>query len=780
MKAERSKRLIVLTSIVLGTIALGVGGWIVASGGASKLSLLSPGPLSKGHAELEGEANCAQCHVPGGGLSDSLCLDCHEPLAQRIAAKKGFHAGVEAACDECHSEHHGLDVNPVRWPVASAPFRPVQAGVGKQEDFPHSEATGFTLEGAHAELECAACHKQELVVDAGVLAFEKDDHTFLGLAADCSGCHQDAHTPSLGADCAQCHETRAWSPAAAFEHAKARFPLEGKHRDVACEECHVTPAPAKAAPASQPPVPSFVPVAAKSLPRPFRGVGFGEPAAKPVSGAALPECASCHENPHSASERFQRCDACHSPKDWRTIDGSSFDHAATGFPLEGQHAQVSCADCHGADMKKAVQTSCASCHEDDHHQGAFDREMALVRQSCDRCHDARDWKRSTYAASKHPLPLIEGHAVRCEQCHGGQASFPRLPARGAVATGPLEERCAACHQDPHQGRLSQDCASCHGFKAFHLADLDRDGHAKLGFPIVGAHEQVDCDGCHGGRVPGGGLRKMALTEVRAQGCVACHEDPHRGQLSGSCASCHSETEFAPSSFDLARHQRTRFPLQGAHRAMPCEVCHVSDLPGDVQRFRWPAAGQPPLQAGAQAAQGPAPRCAACHQQDDPHRGQFERDCGACHGVEDFRRATFGAADHARTGFPLDGPHAVDCARCHVSGLAHGPAITYAGTPRQCAECHLDVHAGQFAERQGGCQGCHRTSAWKPVTFDHDDCRFALSGAHAQLDCAACHLTVTREVGGEPRPVVHYFPIEARACDDCHVNPHDVRGGERAR
>lgn len=780
MSLTRRRRLVTYTVLLL--LAFGVAAVVVLRPKTG--SLLSPGKLSKAHGELDSEDHCADCHVASMGLDDNLCLQCHEALKRRIDQKTGFHAGIEGkACDTCHSEHLGPDARLVRWPKPDAPYTPVQLGAAKKEDFPHSQTTGFALDGAHAKQECAGCHKPSLVADAKVVEFVKGHETFLGAPKDCAGCHVDAHTPTLGPDCASCHVTDAWTPVTTFDHdQKTRFELVGKHAQVKCDECHVGEVPSAPLTPPPPPVPTFQALVPASRPRPFRGVGFGT--VEPVRGDALPACRACHENPHrkSSQSTFGRCEDCHTPHAWqndgRAASGATFDHATTGFPLAGAHARTTCVACHGPKLDLAARTSCQDCHQqDDPHKGAFDREMAVAAKTCDACHSVEAWKPSTYAAAKHPLPLIEGHAVKCEDCHGMEKhQFARLPARAPASIGPLDQSCVGCHQDVHAGKLGQDCASCHGFKSFHLAELSIEGHAELGFPIREAHLKVSCEGCHGARNPTGGLRQLALADARTKGCVACHhdDDPHRGQLSQDCKSCHTEAVFAPSTYDEVRHQRARLPLQGAHRAVPCEVCHVKDVPPAPlqQRFHW---------------EGRQQRCDTCHVKDDPHRGQFRgQDCASCHSQDAWDPSSFGKSAHAQTGFALVGSHDQACAACHVKGALPGlPAdvVGYAGTPRECAACHLDPHLGQFAGRGGkdGCGRCHTLADWKPSRFDHDaqPARFPLTGRHKDVECAACHVSASRQMpDGTTRPVAHYFPIERRACDECHQNPHAPGGGKR--
>ena len=38
-----------------------------------------------------------------------------------------------------------------------------------------------------------------------------------------------------------------------------------------------------------------------------------------------------------------------------------------------------------------------------------------------------------------------------------------------------------------------------------------------------------------------------------------------------------------------------------------------------------------------------------------------------------------------------------------------------------------------------CATCHTTSGWSPATFDHAKTGFPLTGAHATVACAQCHV-----------------------------------------
>ncbi|RMG16421.1 MAG: hypothetical protein D6731_06190 [Planctomycetota bacterium] len=800
-RASRRVRLVLFTGAALVALLAAV---VVPPLLRGEATLLSPGPLSAPHGKLEGEENCEKCHVPSMGLSNKLCLECHGPLRDLLGKKRGYHAKVyehspEVSCADCHSEHRGLDYQQIRWPPAEQLFAPVQAGAAEPKDFPHEEGTDFPLRGAHATEDCELCHAPSLILSGDVLDQKKQSEapTFLGLGKQCADCHLDPHVPSQGNDCGECHSEKEWRPAPNFVHdAKhTRFPLEGKHEsDVKCEECHLVAAGTSPPPAPPKPHPEFSLLVPEELPRPFRGVGFGKPPARPVQGETLPDCFNCHENPHrQGSPAFGDCKTCHvGSASWAQSPEATFDHDQTEFPLTGKHVEVGCAECHGKALNEPARVSCRECHEDDRgnpHRDGFDREMALAPdETCGRCHDTRSWKEATYTRADHAevLPLIDGHAVACEACHASDgnagkqarhliaaAGFPRLPSRDRRTTiGPLEKDCASCHVDVHEGKLGRDCASCHNFKTFHdEAELSIEGHAELGFVIKDAHLKVDCDGCHGGRNAEGALIKLSLTEVRTQGCVVCHEDEHEGQLGRRCDRCHDEKVWTPSRYGEKAHRRSRFPLLEAHRAVPCEVCHRYE----VERRRPPAReGASPKAQRFRWGRRRAARCTDCH--EDPHAGQFARsDCKRCHTEQRWIPTTFDAEAHAKTGFPLTGAHDLECSRCHATGLLHGEAVSYAGIPQACAGCHEDVHYGQFAGRKDGCRGCHTDEAWSPTTFDHSKSRFPLLGMHRQTECSACHL----ENVFEGKKVVHYYPIEERACDDCHVNPH-TRRGEREK
>jgi hypothetical protein len=146
--------------------------------------------------------------------------------------------------------------------------------------------------------------------------------------------------------------------------------------------------------------------------------------------------------------------------------------------------------------------------------------------------------------------------------------------------------------------------------------------------------------------------------------------------------------FRPSRVDAAAHAATRFPLDGAHRATPCQACHaeLKSAP-PASSLRGAATSARTLTFAIERT-----RCADCH--DSPHGDQFaaRRDrgaCESCHGTEAFAPAS--RFDHERdAAFKLQGVHArTSCASCHATQKppAGRPWVRYRGTPTRCESCH---------------------------------------------------------------------------------------------
>jgi hypothetical protein len=111
---------------------------------------ISPGDLSRAHANLEGISNCTKCHVLGEKITNDRCLACHTEIKELTGRKKGYHADPSVStksCASCHSDHHGRNFKIISF---------------DKEKFDHQKA-GYELLGKHKTLECAKCHKPEFI-----------------------------------------------------------------------------------------------------------------------------------------------------------------------------------------------------------------------------------------------------------------------------------------------------------------------------------------------------------------------------------------------------------------------------------------------------------------------------------------------------------------------------------------------------------------------------------------------------------------------------------------
>lgn len=135
------------------------------------------------------------------------CADCHENIHRTFFSEQFM---PESECKTCHS------VN--RW---------------SEIQFDHSK-TKFGLTGAHREQSCRSCH---FVKQADETTVQK----FAGLPVACYSCHPDKHNRQFEregiTECVTCHTAERWKPSA-FDHNTARFKLDGKHQNVACNKCH--------------------------------------------------------------------------------------------------------------------------------------------------------------------------------------------------------------------------------------------------------------------------------------------------------------------------------------------------------------------------------------------------------------------------------------------------------------------------------------------------------------------------------------------------------------
>ena len=489
---------------------------------ASVEKLLMPGPVSRAH--IKQEDSCAECHDRSNKRTQTaLCLDCHKEIAKDVSEHHGYHGHLPNAgtgeCRSCHTEHKGRDTD--------------ITGL-KRLHFSH-QLTEFPLDGAHAHLDCAGCHKAGEAWRKAPLA--------------CAACHKkdDVHRGQLTQPCGDCHTTSTWS-GGKFDHDKTHFALTGAHTTVSCNACHVgghykdTPQTCNGCHATDDEHRGErgTDCAKCHVTREWKTTKYDH--LKETGYALLgihdriscnachrsgnfkdkipKDCNGCHTADDSHAHRFgPKCGDCHDNEKWplKTYDHEGKHH----YALLGAHAKIDCYACHTAPVgKQKLAKDCAGCHRsEDPHGGK-------LKGNCDTCHSQKSWREGI--VFDHDLtnyPLLGLHRVAtCAQCHATQA-FSGAPTA-----------CSDCHkhEDVHKGGLGTKCQNCHSPNGWALWNFD---HGKeTHFPLRGAHAKLQCAECHH-VTPG--------TTKTPSTCVSCHhkDDRHLGQFGERCEQCHSEISW---------------------------------------------------------------------------------------------------------------------------------------------------------------------------------------------------------------------------------------------
>jgi Zn finger protein HypA/HybF involved in hydrogenase expression len=303
---------------------------------------------------------------------------------------------------------------------------------------------------------------------------------------------------------------------------------------------------------------------------------------------------------------------------------------------------------------------------------------------CGLCHGAEGWTPAhispRFNHAKFGFALDGAHAAAaCRACHA------------TLDFSQEKTQCVGCHQDVHQGELGADCARCHTPRSF----IDRAAmvraHQLTRFPLSGAHASLDCESCHPPAVPGH-LQFVGTSP----NCAGCHMPDYRATTTPdhvaanfptTCQNCHSNIAWRPASFD---HDRTAFPLTGAHRSTPCLSCH-----GDGVYV------------------GKSTACVSCHQADyngttDPAHSAagFSTACQTCHNTTSWAGATF---DHDGLYFPIySGTHAgrwSACSDCHNSPSSYLQFTCFTCHAQATTDSHHTGVSG-YSYDSNACYRCH--------------------------------------------------------------------------
>jgi hypothetical protein len=317
-------------------------------------------------------------------------------------------------------------------------------------------------------------------------------------------------------------------------------------------------------------------------------------------------------------------------------------------------------------------------------------------------------------------------------------------------------------KSPHGDDFAVSCTDCHNTEGWKI-DLKTlvFNHNTTKFPLTGQHQAVNCKMCH---------TSLEFSKAGKE-CISCHTDMHNQTLGPDCARCHTPNAWIINNITEI-HQRSRFPLVGAHVTADCFDCHVN-ASASLLNF------------------GPlGVECVDCHQanydattQPNHKQGGYSTNCIECHNMTAF---TWTGAGINHNFFPLTAGHEIsDCNQCHISG-------NYSNTSPVCVSCHQSTYNNTTNPNHTtinfstNCTDCHTTNpGWKPAEYrEHDAKSFPIySGKHngtwgtcndchtnpasyAQFSCIDCHDHNQSDMNGKHNDVSGYT-YNSIACFECH-------------
>jgi hypothetical protein len=461
---------------------------------------------------------------------------------------------------------------------------------------------------------------------AAVPFWEEDvDHSMYPLEGRhrnvaCDDCHDNGVYTNTPTDCSSCHHARvdlayinelltgnvlAVSSKGAPVHTSPSF-IYPEHFEGECSDCHTV---------------------YTWIPNQFDHVG-------------VTECLSCHAEdiPEMADIPFAElahgnpvhypgdCILCHQDvADWAQID---FDHqeahnghdcyACHASELRGDHYYGDCVDCHVSleDWSEIYYghnqggENCIACHQND------GPEKHYLGQ-CSGCHDVNNWSVVNFM---HPPGSSD-----CNSCHQFTTHYP-------------DQNCALCHVGDSgitvfRHNTFGDCEGCH--KA-------PDSH----------YDQNNCTDCHAGQ----SWAAVSYDHSYDIGCLTCHGDAIPvDHYVGDCQSCHSTHNWLDYTFDHTYYQDCQdCHFSPGHYPGQCSNCHTTGHWGEIN-----------------VDHGFYQECNVCHQTPSGHWPGL---CSSCHNTVDWSEYTFN-----HTGYT------------------------------NCRACHADERPPNHP--RGQCDRCHNTDGW---------------------------------------------------------------------
>jgi hypothetical protein len=376
---------------------------------------------------------CTDCHVGNNytfTAANTDCFGCHQTAWNSTptfggAVPNHITAGFPTSlCSQCHDT--------ILWTNST---------------FNHA-STGFPLTNSHQiapagkATGCDQCH----LGNYSTLAIQPTDcgnsqchlTTYNGTN---NPVHSTAGAPFAAANCATCHNTITWTTAV-FDHSTTGFPLTGSHqlapagKVVQCSDCHT----------GNNYTAGFPPMDCGNS-----GCHLKDWNLTPTFGGNVP-------NHITAGFPMPLCATCHDTLLW--TDGK-FDHATTGFPLQGPHMLPprtavtgaigpmvnACTDCHlGGNYTTGYPTTdCYGCHQtyytNAQNYGATvpNHVTANYPTACISCHTPYVTQAWLGAVFNHTYFRIPHHGSVCSDCHIDATNYKTFS-------------CEVCHTSPNAHR----------------------------------------------------------------------------------------------------------------------------------------------------------------------------------------------------------------------------------------------------------------------------------------------------------------------------------------
>ncbi len=414
---------------------------------------------------------------------DVDCKECHKETTRNGRKFQEFTGIAFEDCKSCHKDPHESQLpGDCKSCHTELDFKLFNG----QDSFNHS-ATNFKLNGKHAEVDCFACHKES--TDPKIIFQDRLRIT----ENNCVKCHKDQHEGKFGLDCAKCHtETNflALKSMKSFDHSLTDYPLEGKHLEVDCKQCHKQ--------------------------RYTQAINFSA-------------CNNCHTDYHKGEFKengiIPDCVTCHSLLEG--FDYSLFTlekHQETQFPLKGAHLATPCFACHVGEKEKRwtfrnLGPDCNNCHNDIH-QGYISKKF-YPDNDCKACHVNESWSQiTTFNHSNTKFKLEGKHTeVECRACHFIEKTDNNVVTIQKFAN--LDSQCASCHENQHGDSFAiagvTDCKRCHVTNSWFPENFN---HDTTNFPLEGKHQEIDCRACHTSSIIEG--KTKVIYKIKKYQCIDCH------------------------------------------------------------------------------------------------------------------------------------------------------------------------------------------------------------------------------------------------------------------